>query len=327
MKYFLPACYPSKISVILFVCILTLGFTPDKNKAVKLTPAVTADKPLRLFIIGNSFSVNAATYLPQIAKEKGKELIIGRAELGGCSLERHWKLAEAAEANPNDSAGKAYKGKSLRMLLSEGEWDVVTMQQYSLLSGDVDTYRPYAKKLYDLIKSIQPKAKIVLHQTWAYRADGTSFGKIKGERRAKDAAEMYAGSRQAYHTIGDELDILVIPVGDAFWKISTHHKWAFKKDADFSKGKSVYPALPNEKNSLHRGYSWNKDKVLAFDAHHASAAGCYLGSLVWFRFLFGENSGNIRFKPVEVSDDFAVALKEAAAFVTRPSSVKQAAAL
>jgi len=204
---------------------------------------------------------------------------------------------------------------------------VVSLQQYSLLSGDVDTYRPYAKKLYDLIKSIQPKAKIVLHQTWAYREDGELFGKIKGERRAKDAAEMYASSRQAYHTIGDELNIPVIPVGDAFWRINTHSRWAFKKDADFSKEKDIYPALPNEKNSLHRGYSWNKDKVLAFDAHHASAAGCYLGSLVWFRFLFDENPLKVKFKPVEVSDGFAVALKEAATSVTRPSPVKQAAAL
>ncbi len=41
--------------------------------------------------------------------------------LGGCSLERHWKHAEKAEANPNDKEGKPYKGKSLRMLLSEGK--------------------------------------------------------------------------------------------------------------------------------------------------------------------------------------------------------------
>lgn len=326
MRNISATCYQYKVVVVSFIYLLTLGYAPVKNETVTM-PAVNDARPLRLFIIGNSFSQNAATYLPQMAKEKGKELVIGRAELGGCSLERHWKLAEAAEANPNDSVGKAYKGKSLRMLLSEGEWDVVTLQQYSLLSGDVDTYRPFAKRLYDLIRSIQPKAKIVLHQTWAYRADGKLFGKIKGERRAKDEAEMYASSRQAYHTIGDELNIPVIPVGDAFWKVNTHPKWSFKKDADFSKEKDIYPALPNEKNSLHRGYSWNKDKVLAFDAHHASAAGCYLGSLVWFSFLFGENTRTMKFKPVEVSDDFAAALKEAATSVTRPSSVKQAAAL
>jgi len=110
--------------IILFICLLTLGYAPVKNAAVTTMPEVAAARPLRLFIIGNSFSRNATTYLPQIVKEKGKELIIGRSELGGCSLERHWKLAEAAESNPNDSAGKAYKGKSLRMLYQKasGMW-------------------------------------------------------------------------------------------------------------------------------------------------------------------------------------------------------------
>lgn len=53
---------------------------------------------LKLFIIGNSFSQNAAKFLPQLAKEGGKELKIGRAELGGCSLQRH--CLAAAHFNP-----------------------------------------------------------------------------------------------------------------------------------------------------------------------------------------------------------------------------------
>ena len=36
---------------------------------------------LRLFIIGNSFSQNASNFLPQMAKERGKTLIIGHANL------------------------------------------------------------------------------------------------------------------------------------------------------------------------------------------------------------------------------------------------------
>lgn len=326
MKHNLPTFYPGKILTLLFVYFLATGYTfSGKSGILKAEAAKPALKPLRLFIIGNSFSQNAATYLPQLAKEKGKELVIGRAELGGCSLERHWKLAAAAEASPNDSAGKVYRGKSLRMLLSEGVWDVVTLQQYSMLSSDAATYRPYAKKLYDYIKSIQPHAKIVLHQTWAYRADDTSYGKIEGEIRAKNAAEMYASSRKAYHTIADELDVPVIPVGDAFWKVSTHPKWAFKGDKNFKKEEAVYPALPNEKNSLHVGYRWNKGHTLEYDTHHAGAAGCYLGSLVWFRFLFGTPAQQIRFKPADVSDEFAVALKKAAASVAMP--VLQKAAL
>ncbi len=39
-----------------------------------------------------------------------------------------------AETKPDDPAGRPYKGKSLQMLLSEGKWDIVTIQQYSMHS-------------------------------------------------------------------------------------------------------------------------------------------------------------------------------------------------
>lgn len=82
---------------------------------------------MRVFVIGNSFSANATRYLPQLAKEGGHELIIGRAELPGHSLQQHWSYAEAAQANPDDPKGKPYKGKSLRELFSVGKWDIVTL--------------------------------------------------------------------------------------------------------------------------------------------------------------------------------------------------------
>ncbi|MDQ3813130.1 MAG: DUF4886 domain-containing protein [Armatimonadota bacterium] len=135
-------------------------------------------RTVRLFVIGNSFSGNATRYLPQLAKEGGHELIIGRAELGGCPLERHWSHVEAAEANPDDPKGKPYGGKSLREKLSAGTWDIVTIQQYSMFSSDVETYRPYAQKLRDFIKKLQPQAEVVMHQTWAYRSDAKTFGNI-----------------------------------------------------------------------------------------------------------------------------------------------------
>lgn len=274
-----------------------------------ISTAEAQTKKLRLFIIGNSFSGNAATYLPQLAKEGGYELEVGRAELGGCSLERHWRLADTTEA-----ASKAYKGRSLKEMLSEGTWDVVTMQQYSLLSGDPDTYRPYAKKLYDLIKSLQPNATIVLHQTWAYRTDAKAFGKINGNERAATAQEMYNHARAGYHTIADELKVRVIPTGDAFWIMNSDPVWAYKKDTVFDFEHAVAPALPDQRNSLHVGYTWTKDK-LRFDANHANAAGCYLGSLVWYRFLFQAPVEDVQFRPKEVSDELAAKLKSVAAEV------------
>ncbi|MGV3557638.1 DUF4886 domain-containing protein [Larkinella arboricola] len=300
--------FRGRVAVLLFLLlVVTHPFVFSQTGS----GAKTSGKPLRLFIIGNSFSGNATRYLPELSKEGGHELHIGRAELGGCSLQRHWEIAEAAEANPDDPKGKAYNGKSLKMLLSEGTWDVVTLQQYSMLSGDVETYQPYARKLYEYIKKIQPAAKIVFHQTWAYRADADGFGKIAGKTVAQTEKEMWEKSRAAYHTVARELGVSIIPTGDAFWRMSSDRNWGFQKENGFNAATAQPPRLPNEKNSLHVGYQWKGNK-LAFDSHHANKAGCYLGALVWYGFLFNESPVRLTFAPEEVPAGFAAQLRKTA---------------
>lgn len=272
----------------------------------------TKSDTLRIFLIGNSFSQNASAYLPQITKEKGKQLIIGRAELGGHSLEQHWKYVEAAEANPEDPAGKPYKGKSLRTLLSEGKWDIVTLQQASYLSADKESYTPYAQKLYDFIKSIQPKAEIVLHQTWAYRADAKTFGRVATGQLAKNQLEMWQKSRAAYQSAAKQLKVRIIPLGDAFEEVATGKEYAYQKDTTFNFTNPSYPNLPNQINSLNMGYSWKNNKEFAFDANHANEAGRYLGGLVWYAFLFKDSPENIQFVPNKVPVDFAKYLRKVA---------------
>ncbi|CAN5157695.1 DUF4886 domain-containing protein [soil metagenome] len=287
------------------------------------TVANGAKPALHLFMIGNSFSQNASKYLPQLSKEGGHELIIGRAELGGSSLQRHWDHAEAAERNPDDPNGKPYGGKSLKMLLSEGVWDVVTIQQASILSGDVATYRPYARKLYEYIKKLQPNATVVFHQTWAYRTDSKDFSQVATKDSAKSAQEMWEKSRAAYHTIADELGIPIIPNGDAFWRINSTAKWAYRKDDTFNFSQSQAPNLPNQTHSLHMGYRWDKGK-LAFDSHHANAAGCYLGALVWYGFLFDESPVKLTFYPEEVDANFAKQLQKTAWSTVKKEKKKSA---
>lgn len=267
---------------------------------------------LRLFLIGNSFSQNATRYLPQLASEGGHPLKIGRAELGGCSLQRHWEIADAAEKNPEDPKGKAYNGKSLRELLSVGTWDVVTIQQNSMNSGDVNTYEPYAKNLYNLVRSIQPNAKIIMQQTWAYRTDAKTFTQIGEQKFAGDAKEMWEKSRSAYHQVAKELGITLFPVGDAFWAINSNTKTAYKKDNAFDFANPVYPNLPDQTNSLHVGYKYDNSKKMGFDANHANEAGCFLGGLVWYSVLFGESPTKLKFKPEQVSAKFDKILKRTA---------------
>lgn len=273
--------------------------------------AQQAAKTIKVLLIGNSFSQNASRYLPQMAQEANINLVLGRAEMGGCSLKRHWD--SVLVNNIDTTKGKAYKGKSLRQLLSSEKWDIVTMQQYSLLSGDEATYQPFAKYIYDMVKSYQPDAKIYIHQTWAYRADAINWGMVAENKRAKNNKEMWEKSRAAYHHLAKNLgDLPIIPSGDAFYRVATDKKWGFKKDEAFDYAKPVYPALPSQENSINMGYSWKKDKTLEFDPNHANEAGCYLAGLVWYNDLFKENPAKVKFKPASVSDDFSAFLKEVA---------------
>ncbi|GHB73836.1 hypothetical protein GCM10007390_30030 [Persicitalea jodogahamensis] len=232
--------------------------------------------------------------------------------MGGSPLKRHWEHAEAAEADSLDPKGRPYNGKSLRMLLSNGKWDIVTIQQYSMHSAAPSTYDPYARKLFDYIKALQPQAEVVFHQTWAYRTDADGFGQIDDDKTAQNEKEMWEKSRAAYRAKAKELGIRVIPVGDAFWKVDSDSKWGYRKDSNFNFANPQQPALPDQTHSLHAGYRWTNDNKLGFDSHHASEAGCYLGGLVWYAFLFNESPTRVSFVPEKVSPDFAEHLKEVA---------------
>ncbi len=274
--------------------------------------SLAAAKPLRLFTVGNSFSQNTTRFLPELAKEGGHELIIGKAVKGGCSFLQHWEALEAWRANPDDPKAKIYGSKSLHEQLGTEPWDVITVQQYSLHSSDLTTYRPYAPKLVAHLKSVRPGAEIVLHQTWAYRVDADKFGLVAPKKNATSNREMYEHSRAAYWEIAKELGLRVIPTGDAMWRVNSDAKWGFKPDTAFDAKTAVHPALPNQTNSLHVGYRWSAEKKLTKDANHANVAGEYLGALVWYGFLFNESPEKLAFVPPGVDAAFAAHLRKVA---------------
>lgn len=269
-------------------------------------------RTLRLFTVGNSFSNNATHYLPELAKAGGHELIIGKAVKGGCSFQQHWDAVEAWRTNPEDPKAKIYSGKSLRDQLGTGAWDVITIQQYSQHSSDGTTYRPYAHKLHAHLKTLQPGAEIVLHQTWAYRVDADKFGQIAPGKPAGSQREMWERSRAAYREVAGELGLRVIPTGDAFWRVDSDPVWNYKPDTTFDPKAAVAPALPAQTHSLHVGYRWLAGEKLGKDANHANAAGEYLGALVWYGFLFNESPERLAFVPAGVAPEFAAHLRQTA---------------
>ena len=76
----------------------------------------------KILTVGNSFADNAATFLPDLAKAGGKQLICYRADLPGHSLKQHAGYIEAYEANPGDPKGSPYKNEVTTKTLGDGWW-------------------------------------------------------------------------------------------------------------------------------------------------------------------------------------------------------------
>lgn len=297
----------SRLHVFGFTLLLMLGICLTQTACAQTQAPTTAPaktvveekKTVYLLAVGNSFSGNASTYLRQMAEAGGNKLVFGHAMIGGCPLEKHWNLAQKHEADPNDPAGKPYNKKkvdgkevseSLKDLLLKEKWEYITIQQYSMFSFKKETFYPHAQNLVDYIHKYAPQAKILVHETWAYRADQPIF------KDGFSDVKMYQALHENYTTIAKEVGAeRVIPVGTAFMNALTDPQWQFAMPADFDKSKFTPPELPEQKHSLHTGYRWDTKKnppALAYDGNHAGTAGCYLGGAVWYEVFFGDVRGN-----------------------------------
>jgi len=308
-------------TMVVLLCCITV-FT-----AAEPPPAVAADhqagtpgKTLRVLIIGNSFSNNATTYLPQIVQSQGKALVLGHASIGGSSMEKHWELAQKNEANPKDPEGNPYyllkpdgstaKRLGLKEFLTSQPWDIVTIQQHSWKAPDISTYRPFAKQLADYIHQHAPQAKLWLHETWAYRADDLLMKKTNTTQE-----KMYLGLHAAYLTIGKELAVeRIIPSATAFQNARQDPRWQLEVQKDFDPTTAKYPALPTQVHNLCIGWHWNTklpSPKLEFDGKHCTTAGKYLGGLVWYETFFGDCHGEV-FAPPDLPRQDAAVLAEIA---------------
>lgn len=114
----------------------------------------------KILTIGNSFAENATRYLAAIrAAEPGVDLVVGKANLGGCSLEKHWNLVEQCDLLPEVKPYNfTYVGRegsepaTLRDALRAETWDYVTFQQVSDKNWQPETYYPYLDKLHALVR-------------------------------------------------------------------------------------------------------------------------------------------------------------------------------
>ncbi len=280
---------------------------------------------VKVLTIGNSFADDALAFMEAFAFAGGKSWHVLRANIGGASLARHIQALEAHAADPNDSAGRPYRGKidpqnesvrdfSLMEALQADDWDYVTLQQFSNFSFIPESYEPAAGKLIKLIRQELPRAEIVLHQTWAYHDAYSGF-----EDPDFDSTVMHRKIADAYRALANHYQLRIIPTGEAFYQARTLHGWHNSIDPIFNFECPTPYQLPDQSDSLIKGWTWHPpgdDAKLVLDYKHASPSGQYLAGAVWYAFFFEEPAPAIHM-PETLSAEQALLLRTTAWEVTR----------
>ena len=220
---------------------------------------------MKILSIGNSFSQDAQRYLHEIAELHGESIKTVNLYIGGCSLARHYQnLTDNSKSYQYEENGRTDGSLiSISEALKSDDWDYVTLQQVSTASGKIETYSPYIEALADYVRKTCPRAKILLHQTWAY-ANGSE---IIQESGCLNADDMYSSVIAAY-----------------------------EKAQKLINADGIIPSGPAMRAAEKLGVRVHHD-----DARHASrGSGRYLLALCWLKKLVGCDISSDKFSAFDI---------------------------
>ena len=264
-------------------------------------------KSLRVLMIGNSYSRSVQQELPAIAAaDPSVKLVLRGATIGGCSIQRHLKEYDTSAAKPDHRPygvnlripGRNDNKASLQECLQDGVYDIVTIQQSSPLSWDLATFDD-AARLIAIIRKYQPKAEIIGHLTWSYRADDKRI--LPGGAFNMTQAQMQEKVIACYRELAKRHHIRIIPVGVAVQIFRARTRQPFTAaDVPKTPVKYEYPNLPPVRNDVVGGSRWLKknktgERYLRTDTIHLNARGEYLQGCVWYMFLFGKTAKDVKY--------------------------------
>ncbi len=254
--------------------------------------AASAKKPLKVLMIGNSFSICVLKQMPQVAASLNLPLDLCSLYIGGCSLNNHWSYHQKTNACPyqvswsytscdkksvpvlaamkQKSWEKAYGFSNIAPILSADKWDVVTLQQASHESWYRKSYEPAGTKLIGLIRQLAPQAKIIVQQTWTY----TPWDKRLAHWKI-DQNKMFEHLEDAYADFATRHGLEQILMGKAVQ--------LYRKELPV-----VYTEKSNNDDVCGTDKFVQKDGKWApqGDVFHLNARGEFLQALVWTAKLF-----------------------------------------
>lgn len=271
------------IASIVSVGLLASCTQKTDNIGDIVTPA--DDNIVRILAIGNSFSEDALdTYFHDVCEGAGKKVIVGNLYIPGCPIDRHMLNADTDSAAYRFRRiglnGDIIEANNIRLSSAIGsdDWDFVTFQQASGVSGKYDTYKNLKPLIYYVDSLTDDNTRFAWHQTWAYSADSKhgEYPNYECNQKVMYDSIMIASSRAV--TDNPELTV-VIPSGTAI--------------------------------QIAREKSGNYD--LTRDGYHLdNILGRYIAACTWFEALFGESVVDNKYIPEGLTPEEARLAREAA---------------
>jgi len=141
---------------------------------------------IKILAIGNSFSQDSMYYMSDMLSQLGADagnITLVNAFIGGCDLYTH---AQNARNNNCAYIRQSFHQSgvmrasdslySLKRIVKEQSWDVITLQQASGSSGKAETYNADLDYMINYVKAnaVNPKFRFGWHMTWAYRENPPS---------------------------------------------------------------------------------------------------------------------------------------------------------
>ena len=170
---------------------------------------------MNILCVGNSFAVDASTYVHQIAKAAGFDINIHVLYIPGCPIDRHYKnfLSKEAEYEFYINGNKTpafncdiFKG------LTFTKYDYITFQQRSGDSVDEKTFFPELTLLMEGTRKYSD-AIYLLHKTWSYAKE---FSHERYGSNPMDQDAMDKDIKDAYLKVSQKSGIkYIIPSGEA----------------------------------------------------------------------------------------------------------------
>lgn len=248
-----------------------MAFTTTQNKSNIST--------INVLSIGGSFSQDAHRYLHDLARSEHVELETVNLMIGGCPLDRHFRNMKgnrreySLEVNGHSTGFRT----SLEEALSARTWDYVTLQQDSSQSYLKESFHPYINELASYIRSFCPKAKLLIHQTWAYQDHSDKIL----SRGFHTYDEMFAPIKECYAAVAEEIHA----------------------DGIIPSGTALQYALRHGIKQVHRDSS-----------HLQLGIGRFILSLVWYQYLTGRDIQHINFHTFDdeiTKEEYKIALEAA----------------